>query len=161
MKPAAKSFLLFLTAAAFFSCEKNTVSQPQNAQIAVPADTAQTQAADIPENPQVREIKWEPEIVYYGDPAKLLLKTFEFDAFTDGVILKLVDRENNIRVHEEELTASGDETEISINIEISDETAEKLGGKKQFDLFAEFASAIPIKKQKKETPLHFRIRGLF
>jgi hypothetical protein len=110
-------------------------------------------------NPQVLEMKWEPEAIYYGDEVKLLVKTFEVADFSPEIMLKIVERQKKICVHEENVNAAKDEIEIHLEIEFTEETADMLAGERQITLFAEFDSNIPIKNSV-EAPLWLGTRNL-
>jgi hypothetical protein len=111
-------------------------------------------------NPQVLEMKWEPQAVYYGDKVKLIIKTTELAEYALDITIKLIERQNNVYIHEEKIKGDKDEIEIPMEIEIAGEEIDKLHGKREVELFAEFICDIPI-KVRNEIPLWMGIRRLF
>jgi hypothetical protein len=71
-------------------------------------------------NPQIIEMKWEPETVYYGDEVKLIIKTFETAAFSPQVSIQIWEQKEmkpESFIIEQAATIDKDEIEVSVKIE--------------------------------------------
>jgi phage baseplate assembly protein gpV len=102
-------------------------------------------------NPQIIEMRWEKPIIYYGDTTKLFIKSFEVAEFAPEVIVKLryEIQEENKYLFEEQLTINQDEQELSVDLELTEEMAEILAEKIQFELSVEITcETMPLKLNK-------------
>ena len=88
-------------------------------------------------NPQVVEMKWERPILYYSDAAKLHIKTFEVAKLAPEVTIKLQYKKDHgdiSCVFEKTVVIDTDKTEISVELELSEEMLEILNEQQQIAL---------------------------
>jgi uncharacterized Zn-binding protein involved in type VI secretion len=81
-------------------------------------------------NPQIVEMKWEPDFVYQGDEAKLKIKTFETAEFAPTVkiqVWELKEKYPEEHIGDHEVTIDSDEVELTVK---TDYIREKLSAYK-------------------------------
>jgi hypothetical protein len=73
-------------------------------------------------NPQILEMRWEPEFIYHEHETTLRLKTFEFAVFNPHISVQLFERNDTAKqkpLLEKELDISQDDTDISFTMDFS------------------------------------------
>ncbi len=103
-------------------------------------------------NPQIIEMKWEPEVLYHSNKVKLFITSFEASDFSPVVKVQIWE-DDEIKpqsyLYEQELNIDKDDIEIDIETNFMIEALERYNDEREYKLHAKIVCEdLPLKQSK-------------